>query len=716
MQHGNLIQVEQALHGYSDGHRLLASSIRPKRESERAMLILSDLSGDIPTGGLGSYLTGYPLPSDQLYAFANTWLAPEMPRPGCVWTHTLLIHFSDIAKLPDLRNLLGSFHRPGVPLDPGRYSTALNCKIDASSGLPAIPQPIHPLDASSVVFARYTTPMKPLVVVSDRLDELREILLGMWSQQWPELRRTFRFCTGAFSHRSVDGEGFDVEATPSKTFRRSHWLESGAQVLQHDSTIPQSIPAWAEEAGRDLQYVGRTQLRSRLWSLGEGISEAALFPVVMGVLAQAGFDGGKGALTRISKLVGDALPSSKDGVQLKLRVFGPPESRDIDLLNASEGDILACLSSTPLHAAFNIPELQVRSRGARYWRAEPNARRNLLGELNQQQLNPIAAEIMKGISSAITADEAASVAADARRIFPVLASTNPMLASIPEAWDAPPDDQRLLLDAVSRSELKSKDTLTRIVGAMLLANSDNIAEETVQQLGIGVVAAILEHINACVHSSLSQAAISAMWLRVLHSNSQEVLNWLKDANAVKPRTLLMVLELVSPRSKEARSISCDTWLRALKGLGDLPHTPENIKIMAFLLAVGLDSNVQGADELVARSFEFVHEAAAHSNAEGDWWKYFAYTLPHLWIWQEWDKCERLRRGLAESFVRSEWPISQLLGISDNPQVIRRIVTSFGSVRGGDSYLRKALSSQSSLVGVSEGMLKIVHEVLRSRSF
>ena len=41
--------------------------------------------------GFESYLTAYPLPRSSLVAFARTWTAPEMPRPGCVWTHTLLI-------------------------------------------------------------------------------------------------------------------------------------------------------------------------------------------------------------------------------------------------------------------------------------------------------------------------------------------------------------------------------------------------------------------------------------------------------------------------------------------------------------------------------------------------------------------------------------------------------------------------------------------------
>ena len=92
------MRIEQTLHGYSDGHRLLAASTELPRDARYAMLGLSDISGRSMVSGFEEYLTGYPVPDSSLYAFAKTWYAPEMERPGCVWTHTLLI---------ESRNLVG---------------------------------------------------------------------------------------------------------------------------------------------------------------------------------------------------------------------------------------------------------------------------------------------------------------------------------------------------------------------------------------------------------------------------------------------------------------------------------------------------------------------------------------------------------------------------------------------------------------------------------
>ncbi len=75
------------------------------------MLVLSDMSGPSMQPGFDEYLTAYPLPGAELFVFAKTWYAPEMQRPGCVWTHSLLILRSHIARVA-CASLLGAFRRP----------------------------------------------------------------------------------------------------------------------------------------------------------------------------------------------------------------------------------------------------------------------------------------------------------------------------------------------------------------------------------------------------------------------------------------------------------------------------------------------------------------------------------------------------------------------------------------------------------------------------
>src|SRR3954471_23899161 len=103
--------IHQAIHGYREGHRLLSSSLSLNPDSARAMLVLSDMSGPTMQPGFDEYLTGYPLPGSDLFVFAKTWYASEMQRPGCVWTHSLLLSCDQVSQTSG-SSLMYKFRRP----------------------------------------------------------------------------------------------------------------------------------------------------------------------------------------------------------------------------------------------------------------------------------------------------------------------------------------------------------------------------------------------------------------------------------------------------------------------------------------------------------------------------------------------------------------------------------------------------------------------------
>ncbi|WP_270225586.1 hypothetical protein, partial [Phocaeicola massiliensis] len=107
--------IEQTLHGYDKGHGMLASSfsVRPDEDSS-LMAILSDWTGYRNESDDDSYMTFYPLSNGKKYAFAKTWYAEEMERPGCVWTHTLIVNLDEMDRNFDFRLLNNYFKRPNI--------------------------------------------------------------------------------------------------------------------------------------------------------------------------------------------------------------------------------------------------------------------------------------------------------------------------------------------------------------------------------------------------------------------------------------------------------------------------------------------------------------------------------------------------------------------------------------------------------------------------
>src|SRR3569832_531741 len=192
------IAVEQVLHGYSDGHQQLAASVDLPRHVRTEMLMMSDLSGPGARDGFETYLTGYPLPEAGMYAFARTWYAAEMPRPGCVWTHTLLLREETLHALKRPSDLLPHFKRPtsGQSFDGYNESLLISCEFPRveNSGAET---------ASALLEALYGCPGQTVAAGASNSSEWEWSVLAVWNQQWPELRRSFRFCTGCLAPRLV---------------------------------------------------------------------------------------------------------------------------------------------------------------------------------------------------------------------------------------------------------------------------------------------------------------------------------------------------------------------------------------------------------------------------------------------------------------------------------------------------------------------------------
>ena len=125
LKNNAVLQVHQCLHGYVDGHRLIACSTTLKPRDLKTMLILSDSSGPGAMMDDAGYLTGYPLPESGFYALARTWAATEISRPGCVWTHTILVDFADLALVSSMDHFMLEFRRPGNPILPSNYGKVL---------------------------------------------------------------------------------------------------------------------------------------------------------------------------------------------------------------------------------------------------------------------------------------------------------------------------------------------------------------------------------------------------------------------------------------------------------------------------------------------------------------------------------------------------------------------------------------------------------------
>src|SRR6185503_17112057 len=205
------------------------------------------------------------------FALFCTWPAPEMPRPGCVWSHVLLIDLADLARIPDLSVLPDLCVRPTISKGFSEYEKPL------FTFLPDVitnraPKNLHL--AACVLEALYGQPNSSVVLFDEESKSWVPIVFALWSQQWPRLRRNFAFSTGSLGDRRLAGTAFDLQIAPLISERL--WRRSGADtiLLNSSSKSVTNLPSlWVADVVDDLMTGTNTSLRQFLFSFGSDIEK-----------------------------------------------------------------------------------------------------------------------------------------------------------------------------------------------------------------------------------------------------------------------------------------------------------------------------------------------------------------------------------------------------------------------------------------------------------
>lgn len=199
--------IERQVHGYRQGHRLLAASAQLPKEDQSVVDRLSDVAGPLrPSERFEPYLTAYPLPNAQYFVLARTWQDLTVARAGCVRTLSLVIPMTDWAEAESLSAYLDLVRIDRLPDE----SDATQVVVRATPKEP-IP-PATGFGGSELLEALFFEEARPVVVLDAVDPEL--ITTRLLTALWPSLRRRFAVSTFALSPRKVAGRDFDLVFAP----------------------------------------------------------------------------------------------------------------------------------------------------------------------------------------------------------------------------------------------------------------------------------------------------------------------------------------------------------------------------------------------------------------------------------------------------------------------------------------------------------------------
>lgn len=209
-----MITVERQLHGYRQGHQLLAASATLPKVDQSVVDRLSDVSGPLRSGEtFAPYLSAYPLPSGTHYILARTWQDLTVQRAGCVRTLSLLIPIENWSSALGLNPFLALLESQDIP------SSANQVVIPKPAAQPLPPTP--DFRGGELLEALFLEDPKPVAVFDASDPEL--IAVRLLTALWPSSRKKFAVSTFALSPRRIEGRDFDLIFAPKSA--RSKFAE-----------------------------------------------------------------------------------------------------------------------------------------------------------------------------------------------------------------------------------------------------------------------------------------------------------------------------------------------------------------------------------------------------------------------------------------------------------------------------------------------------------
>jgi len=656
------IRLHQTLHGYVDGHRLLSHSTSPKPGDLKTMLIMSDASGPGATIPDDGYLTGYPLPASGFYALAKTWAATEVSRPGCVWTHTLLLSFEDLALCPGMSGLNRYFRRPKTgDLGNDGYRQPIDVQLEGESSVRSF---VDHKFIKRILSGLYGHPNDKIIATGN--DNAVEVLMLLWSQQWPRLRRSFRFCTLSYSDRSLQRAVFDLQLLPidhpSVRSRFTNVVNADRLVLSDETWLETALHDLFDQTDSSLRVLMR-QIGAELDNGREAFASLCRLQASIVRLNESGF-----AVTEMFDVLKTGFDKPSAAAVRKVIVASllrtPPsvlESATVSLLQNLE--------------LFNDEELRQLSSsiGQTLWVREPGMVLALIEEESSKSI------IAKETIRQLTTSELLTALRQFSRAIPKVLELRHELLTEPDLWKlADSWERQALLLAAANSAI-----VTGTVEAIISAGRSDLAKQVVEMFGS---APVLDWL-ASGSTSLGFEQLRTWLLACIHDHTKiaEKLG----AGIVRDARVLSIISRHTDPESIPNQFGPDPWSTAVENL--TVNLPEKEKeyLAAYLMARALGYTSKSPAQLIRFSFDEVYLAAEQHRLAPDARKLVERCLPSSWaFWLDWDLCYRLIEAVVKLFIQEQLSSALFLEVTKEDRIFHRLANTAALMDRGLSFLRR----------------------------
>jgi len=628
------MKVQQLLHGYNQGHNLLAGSIviASSVDMDR-MMALSDWSEfENPIDADSSYITAYPLPDSSYYAVAKTWYASEMKRPGCIWTHTLLLDINDLENGFDIRMLMSMFIRPSVDEydDYCREIIVDNSKIesplfDEAPNIPCI----------GLLYQQLIENKEPLIFRIERSSYFYQVLCLVLMRHIPaQILKDLSFCTGSAKIRSINGKPMNLQFLSTNIngsrslilkedlSEDNHWLSPIITSIQHEKNeIPTLLQLYSSDIENNLL---KFKSLMKIFLL---IDET-----------QNSTEPKTEQLRNIISFLAAGFPLINEGLKLKKRFL----QKDMTQLFCNESTFIYEMATTKSVSSFDYSFFNFNARVESLFNLEKASYVFLLENLsNTANLNDAGKSILVNSTKLLSSTDLCDIMHNHWTLFMSLISIEFTLLNSDEwlSLNKPQFKEVLILFESNIPEnYKFWKSLFQKILAEQISISSRLAEiikDNIQETEPYILDFLYSNPNSILCESIFRKCIT---------NIGTVLDWMKNRTQINYRIIQLIIKMVPPQSSIVIRKGSSVWNSFYK----YEATTLPLEYYTYLFVLSYNwQNDANAFFFYRRAFYPIYNALKESELEHSLWDHIAPFTKPLIFWQEWDKCKKLRNGLID---------------------------------------------------------------------
>ena len=652
--------IEQTLYGYNKGHGLLASSfpVRPNNDSS-LMSVLSDWTGFRNELGEDSYMTFYPLSNGEKYAFAKTWYAEEMERPGCVWTHTLIVDLKEMDRNFDFRVLDDYFRRPQKD-DYELYQHKIEIDNFETRNSNVV---FNMFDDTSllVLYLLLLGNNKNLFIYMDKAQRAYQALCFYLLQYLPlDMLKWISLSTGSASRRKFGSEDFSIQFTDNITnisLSNAPWKGKIAkenftigllyifeQSKRENDTFPSLIRLFREDIKDEKEKLFAFAMLMK--ELDTALNEKV----------------GEKEYANVLSLLEEYFPKQNEGIRLKSNFL----SEKISSLYGTEEDYLFQIASLkndsflhPLLTHFT-QRLMVLDKNSH------NAYVDLMGKIARIE-HPNE-----------TAYNALLYAVDHMEEEELLRMVNnnwehilPLLNNNERFFDAGMwlrlsakqfNDIFLMYDSHNFESFKHWDELLKKVLVSETLTGENISS----QLVINANDAVKMIFDSANDSHLS--VVSPFLLLSCMQKKQDFLGWLGIQKFINERVEKFIIHQIDPTSIYVKESQSCSW----KALLEADNGGKSIDFYLYLYILAHNWKDRLSVEMLKHGFYPIYKELSKSKLSSKDWDRISSVTPNRYFIANWDKCKILSRGLVDYLKDCDVDIDEVRVFSPNKKVNERL--------------------------------------------